>query len=84
MVETQFVPKLQRCCGLGFECSGLATAPSFSGRLGGAVDRLWSAPLGGRLRRRFDQISAVELTLGGRLQGAALALRSAGPSRSKP
>jgi len=66
--------------------SGLATAPSFSGRLGGAVDRLWRAPMGGRLRRRFDQISAVELTLGGRLQGAALALRRAGPtpSRSKP
>ncbi len=72
--------------------SGLATAPSFSGRLGDAVDRLWRAPLGGRLRRRFDQISAVELTLGGRLQGAAHALttlrgasrRSAPtPSRSK-
>jgi len=54
--------------------SGLATAPSLSGRIARSCDQVWRAPAIGRLRRRLDQINAVELTLGGRLQGAAHAI----------
>ena len=56
--------------------SGLATAPSLSGRIARSCDQLWRAPGAGRLRRRLDQINAVELTLGGRLQGAAHAMNA--------
>jgi CelD/BcsL family acetyltransferase involved in cellulose biosynthesis len=59
--------------------SGLATAPSVSGQLARSSHALWrwparAAPLLGRVRNRLDQIAALELTLGGRMQGAAHAL----------
>jgi len=65
--------------------SGLATALSWSGRLARSCERVWTAPGAGRVRRRLDQINAVELTLGGRLQGAVHAmstLRGHGRRRS--
>jgi hypothetical protein len=43
-------------------------------------DQFWALPplrdavLVGRVRNRLDQIAALELTLGGRMQGAAYAL----------
>ncbi len=64
--------------------SGLATAPSLGGRIARSCDHLWRAPGAGRLRRRLDQINAVELTLGGRLQGAAHAMNALrGPGRRR-
>jgi len=56
--------------------SGLATAPSLGGRIARSCDHLWRTPGAGRLRRRLDQINAVELTLSGRLQGAAHAMNA--------
>ena len=59
---------------------GLAVAPNFAGALARSSDRFWALPplrdaaLVGRLRNRMDQIAALELTLGGRVQGAAYAL----------
>jgi CelD/BcsL family acetyltransferase involved in cellulose biosynthesis len=54
--------------------AGLATGPSLGGRIAKAGDRVWRQPLAGRVRARLDQIASLELTLGGRLQGAAHAL----------
>jgi CelD/BcsL family acetyltransferase involved in cellulose biosynthesis len=56
--------------------SGLATATSLTGRIARSCDLVWSTPGAGRVRRRLDQINAVELTLGGRLQGAVHAVGS--------
>ena len=61
--------------------SGLATATSLGGRIARSCDQVWTAPGAGRVRRRLDQINAVELTLGGRLQGAVHALRGQGRRR---
>ena len=60
--------------------TGLATAPNVAGALARSADRFWSLPpvrsrpMLGRVRNRLDHIAALELTLGGRVQGAALAL----------
>jgi CelD/BcsL family acetyltransferase involved in cellulose biosynthesis len=60
--------------------AGLAIAPNFAGALARSSDRFWALPplrdaaLVGRVRNRLDQIAALELTLGGRMQGAAYAL----------
>jgi CelD/BcsL family acetyltransferase involved in cellulose biosynthesis len=54
--------------------SGLATRPSLGGQIAKAGDQVWRAPLIGRLRARLDQIASLELTLAGRLQGAAHAV----------
>ncbi len=60
--------------------AGLAVAPNFAGALASSSDRFWALPplrnaaLVGRVRNRLDQIAALELTLGGRMQGAAYAL----------
>jgi CelD/BcsL family acetyltransferase involved in cellulose biosynthesis len=54
--------------------TGLATSPTIGGRLARSCDRVWTAPGAGRVRRRLDQINAVELTFGGRLQGAVHAM----------
>jgi CelD/BcsL family acetyltransferase involved in cellulose biosynthesis len=60
--------------------AGLAVAPNVAGALARSTDRFWTlpplrhAPLVGRVRNRLDQIAALELTLGGRVQGAAYAL----------
>ena len=68
--------------------SGLATRSSLAGQIAKAGDQVWRAPLIGRLRGRLDQIASLELTLGGRLQGAAHALTArlhpALPPRSNP
>ena len=61
--------------------SGLATASSLGGRLARTCDQVWAAPGAGRLRRRLDQINAVELTIGGRLQGAVHAVSALGRRR---
>jgi CelD/BcsL family acetyltransferase involved in cellulose biosynthesis len=58
--------------------AGLATAPTLGGRFAKSFDQVWTAPGAGRVRRRLDQISAVELTLGGRLQGAVHAMSALG------
>src|ERR1019366_2030642 len=60
--------------------AGLAVAPNFAGALARSSDQFWALPplrdtaLVGRVRNRLDQIAALELTLGGRMQGAAYAL----------
>ncbi|HEX4199419.1 MAG TPA: GNAT family N-acetyltransferase [Caulobacteraceae bacterium] len=60
--------------------AGLAAAPNFAGALARSSDRFWALPplrgarLVGRVRNRLDQIAALELTLSGRMQGAAYAL----------
>jgi CelD/BcsL family acetyltransferase involved in cellulose biosynthesis len=60
--------------------AGLAVAPNFAGALARSSDQFWAIPplrdaaLVGRVRNRLDQIAALELTLGGRMQGAAYAL----------
>jgi len=60
--------------------AGLAVAPNFAGALARSSERFWALPplrdaaLVGRVRNRLDQIAALELTLGGRMQGAAYAL----------
>jgi CelD/BcsL family acetyltransferase involved in cellulose biosynthesis len=60
--------------------AGLAVAPNFAGAIARSSDRFWTLPplrdaaLVGRVRNRLDQIAALELTLGGRMQGAAYAL----------
>ncbi len=60
--------------------AGLAAAPTLAGALARSTDRFWAlpplkkAPVLGRVRNRLDQIAALELTLGGRLEGAAHAL----------
>jgi CelD/BcsL family acetyltransferase involved in cellulose biosynthesis len=56
--------------------SGLATAPTMAGRIARSCDLLWRTPGAGRVRRRLDQINAVELTFGGRLQGAVHAVNA--------
>jgi len=62
--------------------AGMATASSIAGRIARSCEPVWRTPGAGRLRRRLDQINAVELTLGGRLQGAVhAALRGAGRRR---
>jgi CelD/BcsL family acetyltransferase involved in cellulose biosynthesis len=64
--------------------SGLATRPSFAGQIAKAGDRVWRAPPIGRLRDRLDQIASLELTLGGRLQGAARAVAARGRRLYQP
>ena len=60
--------------------AGLAIAPNFAGAIARSSDQFWALPplrdaaLVGRVRNRLDQIAALELTLGGRMQGAAYAL----------
>jgi len=60
--------------------AGLAVAPNFAGAIARSSDRFWTLPplrdaaVVGRVRNRLDQIAALELTLGGRMQGAAYAL----------
>jgi CelD/BcsL family acetyltransferase involved in cellulose biosynthesis len=60
--------------------AGLAVAPTLAGALAQSSDRFWTLPplrgaaVVGRVRNRLDQIAALELTLGGRMQGAAHAL----------
>lgn len=60
--------------------AGLATAPSTAGLIARSREQIWSAPLVGaaplfsRARNRLDQIAALELTMGGRLRGAARAV----------
>jgi CelD/BcsL family acetyltransferase involved in cellulose biosynthesis len=54
--------------------TGLATPSSLAGRIARAGDQVWRAPVIGRLRGRLDQIASLELTLGGRLNGAAHAI----------
>jgi CelD/BcsL family acetyltransferase involved in cellulose biosynthesis len=60
--------------------AGLAVAPNFAGAIARSSDRFWALPplrdaaVVGRVRNRLDQIAALELTLGGRMQGAAYAL----------
>jgi len=61
--------------------SGLATRSSLSGQIARAGDQVWRAPLIGGLRARLDQIASLELTLGGRLQGAAHAVIAKGVRR---
>ena len=55
--------------------AGLATASSLTGHIARSCDRVWRTPGAGPVRRRLDQINAVELTLGGRLQGAVHAMK---------
>ena len=64
--------------GGGWIGAGLATPDSITGQLARASETIWRAPLIGRLRGRIDQIAALELTVGGRLSGAAQALASIG------
>jgi CelD/BcsL family acetyltransferase involved in cellulose biosynthesis len=72
--------KAQFTNGGGNVGAGLAVAPNFAGALARSSDRFWAlpplraAPLLGRVRNRLDQIAALELTLSGRMQGAAYAL----------
>jgi CelD/BcsL family acetyltransferase involved in cellulose biosynthesis len=60
--------------------AGLAVAPNFAGAIARSSDRFWTLPplrdaaVVGRVRNRLDQIAALELTLSGRMQGAAYAL----------
>ena len=60
--------------------AGLAVAPNFAGAIARSSDRFWALPplrdaaVVGRVRNRLDQIAALELTLSGRMQGAAYAL----------
>jgi len=60
--------------------AGLGVAPNFAGAIARSSDRFWALPplrdaaVVGRVRNRLDQIAALELTLGGRMQGAAYAL----------
>src|SRR5579872_388029 len=60
--------------------AGLAAAPTFAGALARSSERFWmlpplrAAPVLRRVRNRLDQIAALELTLGGRIEGAAHAL----------
>ena len=60
--------------------AGLAVAPNFAGAIARSSDRFWALPplrdaaVVGRVRNRLDQIAALELTLAGRMQGAAYAL----------
>ena len=58
--------------------AGLATAPTLGGRFAKSFESVWTAPGAGRVRRRLDQISAVELTFSGRLQGAVHAMSTLG------
>jgi CelD/BcsL family acetyltransferase involved in cellulose biosynthesis len=60
--------------------AGLAVSPTVAGALARSTETFWTlpplrgAPLIGRVRNRLDQIAALELTLGGRIEGAAHAL----------
>jgi CelD/BcsL family acetyltransferase involved in cellulose biosynthesis len=60
--------------------AGLLTAASPIGRLSAAQERVWTSAgvrrieAVGRLRRRLDQIAAMELTFGGRVRGLVSAL----------
>jgi CelD/BcsL family acetyltransferase involved in cellulose biosynthesis len=62
--------------------TGLVAAPTLSGRLALAGDRLWTTPplnrigLAGRMRNRLDQIATIETAWSGRARGV-LAMASA-------
>lgn len=55
--------------------AGMVTADNLSGRIALASEQVWALgplrrhPLAGRVRRRLDQLAAMEPTLGGRVRG---------------